>query len=172
MLRINHAICFIALLAGVCTQANAAEASNWQVTQGMDKLSQKSMCLLESTSQSVNDGRTTTPMQIVYNGKAFLVLTRSKIDLTYPGLGLHVDGKPVHAIDRIYKGTHVVFESAAENMRMQFIKGKTAYIVLGFWPTWPKSHTIVTRFSLIGFHAAYRKYLACLKTHPAANIQQ
>jgi hypothetical protein len=169
VLRIKPATFFIAVLSGLCTQAHATESSNWQVTQGVDKLSQKSMCLLESASQSVDDGRTTTPMRIVYNGKAFLVLTRAKIDLTYPQVGLHVDKKSVLAIDRVYKETAAVFETDADKIREQFIKGRVAYIALGFWPTWPKSHTVVAHFSLIGFHAAYADYVACLNTHPATH---
>jgi hypothetical protein len=169
MRRINQAICLIALLSTAHLQGQAAEPTNWEVTQGMDKLSQKSMCLLESDSQSVDDGRTTTPMRIVFNGKTFLVMTHSKIDLSYPQLGLHVDSKSVLAIDRVYKETAAVFESDADKIREQFIKGRVAYIALGFWPSWPKSHTVVTRFSLMGFHAAYRDYLGCLNTHPTAN---
>lgn len=171
MRRIKQTLGCIALLS--CTWiVYAADAPNWKVTQGVDKLSQQSMCLMESARQSVDDGRTTTPMRIVYDGKAFVVLTHSKIDLTYPQVGLHIDKKPMHAIDRVYKETNAVFANETDKIRKQFIKGRVASVALGFWPTWPKSHTVVTRFSLVGFHAAYRDYLACLHTHPTAIKQK
>lgn len=172
MRRTNQAIALIALLSCAWISVHAAEESNWQVTQGVDKLSQQSMCLLESVSQKINDGRTITPIRIIYNGKAFLVLTHSKVDLSYPQLGLHIDKKSVHNIDRVYKQTNAVFANDADDIRRQFLKGRVAYISLGFWPSWPKSHTVVTRFSLKGFHAAYTDYLTCLSSHPTTDKQK
>lgn len=173
MRRIKQAQGILILFFSTCVTVQAADMPNWQAIQGMDALSQKQTpCILESMKQSVNDGRTTTPMRIVYNGKAFLIKTRSNIDLTYKKLGLRVDNRPVHSIDHVYKETDVVFENDADKIREQFIKGKYGYITLGFWPTWPKSKSVVTRFNLSGFQAAYQDYLSCLNTHMATNEQQ
>jgi len=142
-----------------------AETANWRALYDRDVLSQQPACLLESATRTVHDGQTTTPMRIVYNGEAFVVVTRSSIDLSYPGVGLRVDHRPAHAIDNVHKDKSVVFRSTAQTLRREFSQGRVAHVALGFWPTWPKGETIVTEFSLLGFHAAYREFLACRKAH-------
>ena len=156
----------IGALCGVSIQARASELPAWQATRSTDMLTQQPVCLLESVTRTIDDGRTSTPMHLVFDGQSFVVITRSKLDLSYPQLGLQVDDLPVHTIDRVYKQTHAVFDKDADSIRKEFIKGHKVYIALGFWPTWPKSHTVVTPFSLLGFRAAYNEFQACQKQNP------
>ena len=170
MRRIYSIAILPTLLGGVSATAMASDTPNWVATQDTNPLTQQRACLLESATQTVNDGRTTTPMHLVFDGKSLLVVTRSKVDLTYPDLGMHVDSKAGMTIDRLHKDTSVVFDKEPDLIRDQFIRGRTAYIALGFWPTWPKSNTVITQFSLMGFTAAYHEFEDCQKTH--SNIAQ
>lgn len=154
------------LLWGSSLSALADTPPNWRVTRDTDPLTQQAACLLESASQNVNDGRTVTPMHLIFDGKALLVVTRSNIDLSYPQVGMHVDSRPGMAVDRLLKKTSVVFEKEPDLIRDQFIRGRTAYIAMGFWPTWPRSNTITTQFSLMGFTVAYHEFEDCQKQHP------
>ena len=138
---------------------NAEE--NWKTVVGLDQLTQASGCLIESAELTINDGQATTPVKFIYNGKVFVVVTKSNIDLTYPDVGLQVDDYEQLPIDRTYKNTSVVFEDKADQIKEQFIKGYTAKLALGFWPSWPQGETIITEFSLIGFTEAYNELVAC-----------
>lgn len=141
----------------------AAPTANWHVVQDRDVLTHQPACLLVSEQQTIHDGQTTTPMHIAYNGEAFVVVTHSTIDVTYPRIGLRVDKLPTHAIDKVHREKSAVFASNAERLRKQFSKGRVVRVALGFWPTWPKGETVETEFSLLGFHAAYRDFLTCQK---------
>lgn len=145
-----------------CLASDAmAETSGWHAGRGPDPLTQHTQCLLQSDSQTIHDGQTKTPMRIVFNGTAFIITTRSNIDLTYPDLGLTVDDLPTRAIDHVHKATSAVFDTDVARLRSEFSKGRQVQIALGFWPSWPKTDTKVTRFSLQGFRKAYAAFLTC-----------
>ncbi len=167
--KINFAI-GLALLSGISVPVMASDLPNWTATLDTNPLTQKQACLLESVTQTINDGRTTTPMHMVFDGKSLLVVTRSKIDLSYPDVGMHVDSKAGMTVDRLHKDTSVIFDKDPDLIRDQFIRGRTAFVALGFWPTWPKSNTTITQFSLMGFTVAYHEFEDCQKTH--ANLAQ
>lgn len=147
-----------------CTPAAAAAVKNWSVRIGTDGNHQRATCLLESMTRRVHDGQTTTPVRLVYSGEAIMGMTRSNIDLSYAGVGLQVDDRAVHGIDAVQKKTNVVFNKATAKLLQEFIKGRQASLTLGFWPTWPKTGTVTSRFSLHGFHAAYRDFQYCQQT--------
>lgn len=160
------------LLGAMSASVMANEPPHWSAALGIDPLTQQQACLLESATLTVNDGRTSTPMHLVFDGRSLLVLTRSKIDLSYPAVGMHVDAKSGITIDRLHKDTSVIFDKEPDLIRDQFIRGRTAYVALGFWPTWPRSNTVITQFSLMGFTAAYHEFQDCQKTHPAIARKQ
>lgn len=142
----------------------AHAGNNWQVVLDKDPLTNQTECLLLSTKQTTKDGQTTTPVGFIYNGKQFLVKTESNIDLSYADSGLSVDSRATHGIDRLYKKTDAVFESEADTIRDEFIRGLRARLTLGFWPTWPKTHSYHIDFDLRGFTAAYNQFQHCQKT--------
>jgi hypothetical protein len=142
----------------------ARAGENWNVVIGNDALTNQSTCLMESAGQEIFDGQGNTPIKFVYDGKVFYVVTKSSIDLSYPNVGLSVDARAPHSINRVLKEYSVVFDTEAEAIRNEFIRGAEARLALGFWPTWPKGATIVTQFSLYGFKAAYAKWQECQKT--------
>ena len=153
-------LAIIILLTSVLSLPLAA-AENWQVRMGEDGMSSRAVCLLESASVQVHDGQTTTPVKLLYNGELLIALTKSNIDLSYQGVGLQVDGQSPYAVDSLHKETRAIFNKQANDIMQAFIKGREASLVLGFWPTWPKTKTVSTRFSLLGFSRAYQAFLDC-----------
>ena len=147
----------LVLLASV----GRAESVAWHALMAEDPISRQPGCLLESIQQEVDDGQTTTPVKLVYNGGQFLVTTKSNIDLTYPKVGLVVDKEHEFTIDSLVKETVASFETRVDEIKQVFISGKQATISLGFWPTWPQSTTRVVNFSLIGFTSALRRFEKC-----------
>jgi hypothetical protein len=152
----------IAILGGHAAQAaSPGEAANWTVQRGLDRLTGRDRCLLQSKVETIHDGHDDVPIQLVLTGDAMLVVTESNIDLTYPGIGLRVDRLDPIPIDRLFKDTMVVFDHETSTLIEAFIKGYQATISLGFWPTWPRGETQSTRFSLLGFTNAYHAFRAC-----------
>ena len=150
----------LALLAVIAAAVVAADA-NWFVREGLDPISGERRCLLESSTKEVDDGQTTTSMRIVYTGQAFAIVTDSNVDLSYPGIGIRVDGHEAASMDGLLGETSVKIESDADALVERFKRGSQAQVALGFWPTWPQTDTVVTPFSLIGFTRAHGEFLQC-----------
>jgi hypothetical protein len=142
----------------------AAAKPPWETVVAFDPLQDRTACLLESAPVVVNDGQTMTPVRFTYNGEAFLVTTESNIDVSYPGIGLQVDGQTPIPIEQVHNDTNVIFASDAAKIKAQFIHGSRAQLSLGFWPTWPKGETVVAEFSLAGFTRAHDKFTQCQQT--------
>ena len=147
-----------------CLGPAMASDENWRAIIAYDPLQQKTACLLESKSMRVFDGQTDTPLQLVYNGHVFRMTSQSHIDLSYPGVGLRVDGQEPFAVDTVEHRTDLIFSSRADAIKAQFIAGRQAQIAVGFWPTWPRGDTVVARFSLAGFSRAYGAFRHCQST--------
>lgn len=58
----------------------------------------------------------------------------------------------------------MIFKKTANDMIDDFIKGREARLILGFWPSWPKTKTVTSRFSLLGFTRAYQAFQDCQQT--------
>jgi len=150
----------LSILLAISSAANAA-SNNWQSVLAQDPISGNTGCLLISASKQSEDGQSGTPVQIIYNGRIFMIKTESNIDLSYPGIGLQVDNNKAFNIDRLHKKTNVVFESQAEIIRGEFISGISARLTLGFWPSWPVTKAYQSRFSLRGFTRAHQAFRDC-----------
>ena len=152
------------LLLLYASQIHAADTDNWQAALAEDPLTGKSTCLLISAERQSYDGQGKTAIQLIYNGQALIARTRSNIDLSYPGVGLQVDNYDPQPIDRLLGETSVVFDSQPDKIRDQFIQGRRARLALGFWPTWPKTKTVITEFNLLGFTRAWQRFQQCQKS--------
>ena len=118
---------------------------------------------MQSVVKTLQDGHGTTEIKLLYNGREFVAHTQSNIDLTYPNLGLKVDDSATFLIDEVTKETMAVFKTQAEQIKRLFIRGYHARLTLGFWPTWPKTHTVSAEFSLVGFTKTHQEFLECQK---------
>ncbi len=156
----NKAMTFI-LLYFIQAGSAYAGAENWNVVLAEDPLTDTMACLMESSVQTMQDGQANTPVKIIYNGNAFIVTTKSNVDLTYESIGLVVDEKHSFAIDRLLKKTNVIFDARSDEIRQAFIHGLQAEVALGFWPSWPKTQSFTAGFDLIGFTRSYEKFERC-----------
>jgi hypothetical protein len=152
------------LLCYLPALANAKDIQNWQLVLAEDPISNQTVCLMVSAMKQTEDGQTSTPVSLIYNGKIFIAKTKSNIDLSYPDIGLQADNHTPHNIDRLHKKTSVVFDAQAIQIRDEFIKGLNGKLTLGFWPTWPKTRSFVTEFDLRGFTKTYQAFRRCQKT--------
>jgi len=144
--------------------AIADDTLNWQLVLGEDPLTNRTSCLMISATRNIDDGQGRTPVSIIYNGRAFIATTESNIDLSYASLGLQVDNKKRHGIDRIFKRKNVVFEQHSAQIVDEFIAGLNGRLRLGFWPTWPKTQSFVADFDLRGFTRIYNEFRKCQVT--------
>lgn len=160
----NSKSCVVLFLYLACVGSVMAGEENWRTVIGYDPLQKKTACLLESKSLTVFDGQTDTPLQLIYNGRVFRISSQSHVDLSYPGVGLRVDGQEAFAVDAVEQLTDLIFSSRAEAIKAQFIAGRQAQIAVGFWPTWPRGDTVVARFSLLGFSRAHNVFRRCQTT--------
>ncbi len=151
----------VAFISGLSLVSNLQANENWSVQVAEDPISKSNTCLMISKTYTIDDGQTKTPVQLIFNGAKILAKTKSDIDTSYPGLGLKIDTDKHFTISRIHKNTIAVFANADDAIHQQFIKGKNAVLALGFWPTWPKSHTRKIKFSLIGYTKTYEAFKKC-----------
>jgi hypothetical protein len=142
----------------------ADDEPNWQLVLGEDPMSNKTACLMTSAKKRIDDGQGSTPVSIIYNGKAFIAATESNIDLSYADLGLQVDKKKAHSIDRLFENDSVVFEQQSRQILDEFIAGLNGRLTLGFWPTWPKTRAFTVDFDLRGFTRSYERFRQCQHT--------
>ena len=157
-MRIKHLILLICCLPAI---AFSVTSQNWQAVIAKDPVSKQNTCLLISSTKHTEDGQTSTPVKLSYNGEIFIAITNSNIDLSYADVGLQVDDHSRHTIDRLFKNTSAIFETDAELIRDEFKRGLNAKLILGFWPTWPVNKSYALEFDLRGFTKAYNEFLQC-----------
>ncbi len=152
---------FVLLISGLAGNANVLATENWSVSMEEDPISRSNICLLVSKIYTIDDGQTTTPVQLIYNGEKLFAKTKSDIDMSYPKIGLQIDTHHPHKISRIHKQNIAVFANTNNAIHQQFIDGREAHLALGFWPTWPQTHTRMINFSLIGYTKAHTQFKKC-----------
>jgi hypothetical protein len=150
--------------SGFAADAMADKTASWLLTMAEDPLSEHTVCLMVSAVKHTEDGQTSTAVTIIYNGREFIAKTQSNIDLSYPDVGLQVDHNKPQKIGHVFKNTNVVFDTNAEQIRDEFIKGLTGRLILGFWPTWPKTKSYAIEFDLHGFTKTYQALRHCQTT--------
>ncbi|MDG4582795.1 MAG: hypothetical protein P9E67_01720 [Candidatus Competibacter sp.] len=142
------------LLLGLALLTSQAEA-DWTVAMQRDPLTHQTRCLLSGTPQSTSDGYDTTPVTLVFNGDALLVITESEIDPSFGDLRLAVDENPPIRTDKLDRSMTLVFDRDVPELTQQFRKGREVTAYLRFWPAWPVTQLFPVKFSLIGFSKAH-----------------
>ena len=149
-------------LFALCLAAPAGAGEEWsvQATPGVGA-GAKPRCLLESERHSLPDGYQTTWAQIEVDDHAVRVHSASVLDPGDRDIGLVVDeGEFVHP-DEVTGQKTAVFAAQYQKLIDEFKRGLRVKVQLRFWPTWPKTTTYSTTFSLIGFTSAYARMSDC-----------
>lgn len=147
-----------ALLFVVLCVAPLAAFAKWSV---VDKVTGVKGCNLRTEEISLFDGYQETRLRLSVANGELRVKTESNIDVSFNDVGLAVDGKEFIAADGVADEKQVLFQSSADAIIEQFIRGRSVTVYLRFWPSYPATQRYQARFSLIGFTRAYNDYKIC-----------
>lgn len=117
-------------------------------------------CLLSSRGLRMADGQGGTPITLVISESNIAVLTDSNIDLSYAGSGVKIDSKHL-AFEKVDNDTNVVFIEQRQQLLNNMVRGSRLELVLGFWPTWPKTQAYRTAVPLTRFSSAFQAWRSC-----------
>ena len=135
----------------------------WTLDRKQDTLSQTARCLLTSRDQKFNDGYSEAKIQIRLSNKSLFIKTNSNIDLSYPDVGLYIDGTLTESFKTQSGESSIELKSRISALIKKMASGKQLTVKLGFWPTWPKTETRNLTFSLTDFDEASHALTACDK---------
>lgn len=133
----------------------------WVVDYAVLPKSNHIQCSLRTKSLTMDDGEGGTPVYLSVGQNGVQAVTKSNIDMEYPGSGLQIDMNPRHNVDKVQKETIAVFEKDWPKLLEEIKSGQHATVTLGFWPTWPMTHTYSVTFDLDHFAAAWRALQTC-----------
>lgn len=120
----------------------------------------ESRCTLQSATQRMDDGQGGTRVSLWLTATELAFLTESEIDLSYTGTGLTIDGR-TFALETVERRTNPVFSKQRNAILAAMRSGQTLQLSLGFWPTWPVTHTYSVSFPIQHFGTAYSAWETC-----------
>lgn len=121
----------------------------------------KSRCTLISAVQRMDDGQGGTKISLRISDDEFLFLTGSDIDPSYADTGITLDTGQHFALETVAQRTNVAFSKQRNALLNAMKKGQALRLTLGFWPTWPVTHTYSVSFPIQHFSTAYAAWESC-----------
>ena len=120
-----------------------------------------SQCLLKSKPVKMEDGQggTTVTFQLTPDSLEFL--TKSDIDTSYKGTGVQIDDGQTFPLETVAKVTNLTFTRQRKTLLNDMENGHTLQLTLGFWPTWPVTHTYSVTLPLDHFGTAVHAWETC-----------
>lgn len=137
-----------------------AHADGWAVKRLPDPQGGRTRCMLESPRQVIDDGYTMTPVRVRVDAHLVQVVTESDIDLGFGDVGLRVDDGSLLRPDTVHAQQGLVFLKDAARLIELLHHGRTLYVDLRFWPTWPSHGRRTVSFDLDGFAPALARLAA------------
>ena len=107
------------------------------------------------------DGYHEATVEVLISDDGLYVATDSNVDMSYPEIGVQVDGRPPRPFRGTYNATSVYLDEGLPDLLSELSEGAGMRIRLGFWPTWPVTETQETRIELGRFKEAYGALMAC-----------
>lgn len=123
----------------------------------------KKQCVAVNSVSVIDDGYSGSSVTVEVTANAIHIYTESIVDVSYLDMGIAVDKFDRVDIDSIFSETNVAFNFHVDQLIAQMHKGDTAVLTLGFWPSWPMTHTYSTDISLSGFSKIMNKLGVCDK---------
>lgn len=120
----------------------------------------ESRCTLQSTTQRMDDGQGGTRISLWLTPNTLFFSTESDIDPSYTGTGITI-GERHFDLETIERRTNPAFSKQRSVLLAAMKNGQTLQLTLGFWPTWPVTHTYSVSFPLQHFAAAYAAWESC-----------
>jgi hypothetical protein len=131
-----------------------AHADGWAVKHVPDPQGGRSRCMLESPRQVIDDGYTMTPVRVRVDTSLVQVVTESDIDLGFGDVGLRVDDGGLLRPDAVHARQGLTFLKGAAHYIEALRQGRSLFVDLRFWPTWPSHGRRTVSFDLDGFAPA------------------
>jgi len=125
-------------------------ADSWAVKSVPDPQGGRSRCMLESPRKIIDDGYTKTPVRVRIDAHLVQVVTESDIDLGFRDVGLRVDDGGLLRPDTVHAQQGLIFLKDAARHIESMRQGRTLYVDLRFWPTWPSRGRRTVEFDLDG----------------------
>lgn len=157
--------CSIRLIILTLAVFGTATGFAWTTDVAKDPLTRQERCLLHSEVQTIQDGYGETPVSLVINNEAILVVTESQIDPGFGDLELIVDDRIPLKISKLANDKILVLADDRSTLIDQFKAGALVTVYLRFWPTWPVTQRFPVRISLKGFSKAYGDFEHCRQSH-------
>ncbi len=149
------------ILVAVTVLASQVASADWTAKVAYDPVQDESHCVVESPTQTIDDGYQDTGVFLRLDSTTLIVMTRSNVDTDDADIGVRVDKHELIKPDSVYLEQNVVFKKDISKIIEQFKEGRRATFTLKFWPTYPDTGAKTATFSLIGFTKAYANLPDC-----------
>jgi hypothetical protein len=138
-----------------------AEAEEWSVKSVARTDGAGTLCVVESTRESLSDGYQTTTAYVTVDTRSIAVTAGSNLDASFSDIGLVVDQDPLVPMDSLVGKRTASFDAKHERLVERFKAGSRLRVQLRFWPEWPATGAHSATFSLVGFTKAYGGLAEC-----------
>ena len=128
----------------------------------------ESRCVLQSTPVKMDDGQGGTRVTFWLTPEQLQFKTDSVIDLSYQETGIRVDDDRSFVLETVAHRTNLQFVKQRQALLESMGMGRSMQLTLGFWPTWPITHTYTVTMPLVSFGTAMKAWETCnnlLKTN-------
>ncbi len=121
----------------------------------------ESQCMLKSIPVRMDDGQGGTRVTLLLTPDQLQFNTDSVVDLSYTGTGISVDDGRSHALETVANGTNLQFVKQRKALLNSMQSGQSMQLTIGFWPTWPVTHTYAVSIPLTYFASAMQAWERC-----------
>ncbi len=123
--------------------------------------SNESHCILKSIPVQMDDGQGGTRVTFWLTPGLLQFKTNSDIDLSYRGIGIQVDGGRSFVLESVEHRTNPQIMKQRQALLDSMQNGQSLRLTLGFWPTWPATHTYEVTIPLTSFGTAFKTWETC-----------
>jgi len=134
--------------------------SNWTLSRDANTDGQ---CALSYRKIVMDDGQGETPVMVIISQDEALFKTKSNIDVSYEQTGVTIDDQPQLPIEKLHNDFSISYKAQYQTLVERMKKGDQAVLTLGFWPSWPVTHTYSVNLGLGEFATAQQALLTCLE---------
>jgi hypothetical protein len=121
----------------------------------------ESHCILKSIPVQMDDGQGGTRVTFWLTPGLLQFKTNSDIDLSYQGTGIQVDGGRSFVLESVEHRTNPQIIKQRQALLDSMQNGRSLRLTLGFWPTWPVTHTYEVTIPLTSFGTAFKTWETC-----------
>lgn len=136
----------------------------WQLDRGSSPLTEgNSVCRVTKKLTGVDDGYDQATLTLALSASGVWFTSSSNIDMTYPGVGVRFEkgaGDELVAFSSQFSDVGAFLRIEPETLSPDT---RSIHIMMGFWPTWPVTHTRDIAFTTSDFPRLRQALSACAK---------